>query len=144
LVQKEISMANTPNNPQRNPTDFGGGTTRFGTQGYQGQQHQGGSSVTERAKDAASDVTERAKDYASSAAEQARGAVSSLGEKAQDVASQIGQKASDTWEAGREYVTEHGFTGMMDDLASIIRRNPIPSLLIGFGLGFMLARTLRD
>jgi hypothetical protein len=44
-------------------------------------------------------------------------------------------------ESGGRYLQEEGFSGMMDDVAGIIRRNPIPAVLIGIGLGFLIART---
>ena len=39
---------------------------------------------------------------------------------------------------------DQGFSGLAEDMTTMIRRNPIPALLIGFGLGFLLARTFRD
>jgi hypothetical protein len=33
---------------------------------------------------------------------------------------------------------------MMDDLTDVIRRNPVPAVLIGLGLGFLLGRMLRS
>jgi hypothetical protein len=33
---------------------------------------------------------------------------------------------------------------MADDLSGVIRRNPIPALLIGIGIGFLLARSTRS
>jgi hypothetical protein len=137
-------MTNNPNNPQRSGGEFGTGSSRFG------QAHPG-ASVTEKSREAASAVGDKAKDLASSVSEQARGAVSTVQQKAGEMASQISNKAedaaasvADTWQAGRDYVMEQGFSGMADDLATIIRRNPIPSMLIGFGLGFLLARTMKD
>jgi uncharacterized membrane-anchored protein YhcB (DUF1043 family) len=32
---------------------------------------------------------------------------------------------------------------MAEDLTSLIRRNPIPAMLVGVGLGFLLARMTR-
>src|SRR5438874_260622 len=46
--------------------------------------------------------------------------------------------------AGRDYVQREGFSGMADDLTNLVRRNPLPALFIGFGLGFLLARSMRD
>jgi len=43
-------------------------------------------------------------------------------------------------ETGGRYLERESFQGMADDLTSIIRRNPIPAILIGIGLGFVLAR----
>jgi hypothetical protein len=44
--------------------------------------------------------------------------------------------------AGR-YLQEEGLVGMAEDVTELIRRNPIPAMLVGIGLGFMLARLFR-
>jgi hypothetical protein len=46
-------------------------------------------------------------------------------------------------DAGR-YLQEEGLSGMADDFTDLIRRNPIPAVLIGIGLGFMIARACRS
>jgi uncharacterized membrane-anchored protein YhcB (DUF1043 family) len=33
---------------------------------------------------------------------------------------------------------------MTDDLTNLIRRNPIPALFVGIGIGFLLARVTRS
>jgi len=33
---------------------------------------------------------------------------------------------------------------MGDDITNMIRRNPIPALLVGIGIGFLLARATRS
>jgi hypothetical protein len=43
-------------------------------------------------------------------------------------------------EAGGAYVREKGVTGMTEDLGNVIRRNPLPSLAIGFTIGFLISR----
>jgi hypothetical protein len=42
------------------------------------------------------------------------------------------------------YLEEQGLSGMADDVTNLIRRNPIPAMLIGVGLGFLLARLTRS
>jgi hypothetical protein len=74
----------------------------------------------------------------------------SLGEKLHDAAPEHGilGKAADcvanTLEAGGRYLEEKKISGMAGDVTDMIRRNPIPALLVGIGLGFLLARTLRS
>ncbi len=41
------------------------------------------------------------------------------------------------------YLSDQGVTGMTNDIANCIRRNPVPSLLVGLGLGFLLAHVTR-
>jgi ElaB/YqjD/DUF883 family membrane-anchored ribosome-binding protein len=50
--------------------------------------------------------------------------------------------ASGLQQTGR-YMEEQGFSGMMDDVTNVIRRNPVPAVLIGLGIGFLLGRALR-
>jgi len=47
-------------------------------------------------------------------------------------------------ESGGKYLEDKKISGMADDLTDLIKRNPIPALLIGVGLGFLLARTFRS
>jgi len=47
-------------------------------------------------------------------------------------------------ETGGKYLEDKKISGMAEDLTDLIKRNPIPALLIGVGLGFLLARTLRS
>jgi len=47
-------------------------------------------------------------------------------------------------ERGGHYLEEKGLRGIGDDLTDVIRKNPIPTLIIGLGIGFALARILRS
>jgi hypothetical protein len=47
-------------------------------------------------------------------------------------------------EQGGRYLQKEGVTGMADDLSDMIRRNPIPAVLVGIGIGFMLAQLTRS
>src|SRR5262245_47682094 len=47
-------------------------------------------------------------------------------------------------EQGGRYLQQEGFTGMADDLTELIRRNPIPAVLVGIGIGFMLGQLTRS
>jgi hypothetical protein len=39
-----------------------------------------------------------------------------------------------------DYLEREGLAGMGKDLTELIKRNPIPALLLGIGVGFLLAR----
>jgi hypothetical protein len=39
-----------------------------------------------------------------------------------------------------DYIREQGLSGMANDFTNLIRRNPIPALLIGVAVGFLFAR----
>jgi hypothetical protein len=127
-----------------------------------------GSSVADKAKDAASTVADKTKDAASSVAHTAGDVASTVGHKAEDATSAVGngmtslagtirEKAphegmlgsasatlADTLESGGRYLQEEGLKGIADDLTNLIKRNPLPALLVGIGLGFLLARATRS
>ena len=44
---------------------------------------------------------------------------------------------------GGEYLQSAKLSGMTDDVAHVIRRNPIPTILIAIGLGWFLGRTIK-
>jgi hypothetical protein len=43
-------------------------------------------------------------------------------------------------ESGGRYLQQEGLSGIMDDVTELVKRNPIPALLLGIGIGFILAR----
>jgi hypothetical protein len=103
-----------------------------------------GAAVTQRIGDAASFVGKKAEDAAS-----AMGAgMKSLGGTIREHAPHSGMAGSattavaDSLESGGRYLQEHGLSGLGEDLTNVIRRNPIPALLIGVGTGFLLARAM--
>jgi uncharacterized protein YjbJ (UPF0337 family)/uncharacterized protein YukE len=92
----------------------------------------------------------------SSAATKASQPISAVGEKMGSLADTIREKAphegtlgtaattvASKLDAAGSYLQEKKLDHMMNDLSSIIRRYPIPSLLIGLGIGYVLAGRLR-
>jgi hypothetical protein len=130
--------------------------------------HPSATGIADKAKDAASTVSGKVKDAASSVAHSAQDMASGAAQKTQDAVSSVGSgltslagtirdkgphdgmlgtassRVADTLERGGHYLQDEGLSGMAEDLTELIRRNPIPALLIGVGLGFLLARTLRS
>lgn len=98
----------------------------------------------EKAKDMGTQAIEKAKDMGSDALEKAKGYASNVSEQAGQVASRIGHKVEETYEQGRDYVKERGLSGMGEDLTDLIRKNPLPAVLVGLGIGFLLARAFRE
>jgi hypothetical protein len=45
---------------------------------------------------------------------------------------------------GGEYIEEARLSGMAEDLSGLIRKHPIPSILIGIGVGWFLGRKLKS
>jgi hypothetical protein len=46
-------------------------------------------------------------------------------------------------ERGGRYLETHGLSSIGKDLTNLVRRNPIPALLLGLGAGLVLARLVR-
>jgi len=114
------------------------------------------SGVAERAKDLASNVGQRASDVAHKAEDKADDALSSMGQRMSSMAGSLRQSApragvvgsaagavADRLESGGRYLQEHGVGDITDDLAGVIRRNPLPSLCLAFGVGFLIGMVSR-
>jgi len=119
------------------------------------------STVVDKAKQAASTVAEKARDIAGNVAsnvgEKADTAVSSVGSGMQSLAGTIRDKApsggvlggaasgvAGALDSSGRYLEEQGLSGIADDLTTLIRRHPLPAVLIGVGVGFLLARITRS
>jgi hypothetical protein len=92
----------------------------------------------ERTAGVAAPVTSAAQDVASRVAETAGTAAT----KAQEMAGAAATVVTDTVARASTYVQEKGVQALPGDLAGLIRRYPIPALLIGLGIGWLLSRTL--
>jgi ElaB/YqjD/DUF883 family membrane-anchored ribosome-binding protein len=51
---------------------------------------------------------------------------------------------ADTLDQTGQYIQDKNLSGMMDDVTGLIKRNPIPAVLIGLGVGFLLGRAMRS
>jgi len=104
-------------------------------------------------KDAAATVAHKAADAGSYVAHKAEDATAAVGGEMKSLAGTLREKGPhdgmlgnassavantlDTY--GRE-LQEHGLSGIADDITNTVRRHPVPAVLIGIGLGFLLAR----
>jgi uncharacterized protein YjbJ (UPF0337 family) len=93
---------------------------------------------SEKTAGVAATVTSAAQDVASRMAETAGTAAG----KAQEMAGAAATAVTDTMAGAGTYVQEKGVQAVPGDLVGLIRRYPIPALLIGLGIGFVLARSL--
>ena len=127
-----------------------------------GMKREDWSQTADKAKEAACSVGDKMSEAGSSIGAVASHAASAVGAMACDVgkmASQAGcdvsKKAeemlgtashaiSSTVRESSEYLGEAGFSGVTKDLAKLVRQNPIPSVCIAIGLGWLLARNLRN
>jgi hypothetical protein len=125
------------------------------------------SHTADKAKDIAGQAADKAKDFASHTADQAKhlgtsavnmadtatarvgSGVESMADKLRDKAPREGMmhdaasKVADTLERSGRYLQEEGLSGITDDLTNVIKRNPIPALLVGIGIGYLIAHALR-
>jgi hypothetical protein len=115
-----------------------------------------GAGLMDKAKQVAGNVAETAKDVASNVGEKVDSGVSAVGRGMESLAGTIRDKGPSSGFFGGaasgvasaldttgEYLEEQGLSGMAEDVTNLIRRNPIPAMLIGIGLGFLLARVTR-
>lgn len=119
----------------------------------------------ERVQDAASYIGEKAKAATSSVMHGAEDAASYVGHKADDGMHAVGSSlksaagsvrdaapsgmmknaascVADSLESTGKYLEAEGFSGIAEDMTALIKRNPIPALFVGVGIGFLLARAL--
>jgi hypothetical protein len=127
-----------------------------------------GSSISHSVQDAATSAAQRAKEFASSASQTASGVASNVGQRAEDATASVGgsmrslagtlrekmphegmlgsasSAVADTLDRGGRYIEEEGLQGIASDVTDLVRRYPIPALLVGVGIGYLLARSLRS
>ena len=96
----------------------------------------------------------KAQEIASTASEKAGEATQRLGEQMGALADQVRTRAphegrlggaatavAGGLESAGEYLQQANFENMVEDLTTVVRRYPLQSLLIGIGIGYLLARS---
>ena len=125
-----------------------------------------GQNLVSQAKDVAGQAADKAKDLAGQAGEAVSSAAHVVGQKAEDATASVGhgiqnlagqvrdsgpkegvlgtasRTVADGLESAGKYVEDKNLSGMMDDVTGLIKRNPIPALLLGLGIGFLVGRAL--
>lgn len=92
---------------------------------------QGAKQAGENMLHRAGEMAGQARDKVEGWAGDARDTLGNVGEKAQ-------RWAGDAYEATAESVSDFG-----NEVTSLVRKHPLPALLIGFGVGLLLGRTMR-
>jgi len=124
------------------------------------------SGIGEKVQDAASYISDKAKSATSSVMHSAEDAASYVGKKTDDGIHAVGSSlkslgdsvrhqapgrdmlkdgmcaVADTLENTGKYLQEGGVSDIAEDMTNLIKRNPIPALFVGIGVGFLLARAL--
>jgi len=123
------------------------------SKGKAGDTHNKGQQAMDKAKDVAGNVAGKAKDMASTVGNKAEDATHAVGSGMQSLAGTMRENmphggmlgsatssiASGLDSTGR-YLKEEGLSGIADDMTNLVRRNPLPAMLCGVALGFILAR----
>jgi hypothetical protein len=112
-----------------------------------------GAAAYGQAKDTASQLADKARDAASNLGQRADDATSSAGGGLRSLAGQVRQNAphegmmgsaanrvASALDSTGQYLEDQGLSGVAEDFTGLIRRNPIPALLIGVAVGFLLAK----
>ena len=148
--------------------DYGSSATKdYGSSAVEHLKETAGQ-VGEKIKDATAGLGSKAREAASTVGDMVSSAASSVGKSADKATSATGSSVkhlgetikekgpqdgvfgtasravADTLEKGGKYLEQEGLSGMMDDVTELIRRNPMPAILVGIGLGFLIGRTLRS
>lgn len=113
--------------------------------------------IAAEAGDMASQARDKAQDWASTAGQKVDHAREAVGGGLESFANQIREKAphegmigssaesvADSVRAAGEFIREHDLADMGKEMTNLVRRYPVQSLLIGIGIGFLLARSTRS
>jgi len=148
-----------------NPTS----TFKSQTEGNRGQDFMDkgkevAAGAMDKAKDVAGTAVDKAKDMAGTAVDKAKGLATDMGRKAEDATHAVGRgmeslagtvrdrlphegvigsaasSVAGGLESSGKYLENEGLQGIAEDVTNMIRRNPIPALVLGIGLGFLLAK----
>jgi hypothetical protein len=121
----------------------------------------------QKAQDLAHAAGQKAQDFAHTAGQKVQDAASAVGHRAEDATVAVGRgletaadkvrenlpregmfgrasgAVADALDRGGRYIEERKISGIASDVTEVIRKNPIPAVLVAVGLGFFLGRTLR-
>jgi hypothetical protein len=141
-------------------------TKQFGTEA-KNKARDTASEITDKAKEVSSNMTEQARNVGSAVTQRAEDVAANIGHRAQEATGAVAGSmkslagamrekmphegmmgrastaVADSLERGGQYLKEEGLSGMANDLTNLIRRNPIPAVLAGIGIGFLIARATR-
>jgi ElaB/YqjD/DUF883 family membrane-anchored ribosome-binding protein len=124
------------------------------------------SAVVQKTQDVAAGASQKAHEWAGSLADKAQDTASKVAHKTDDGIAAVGQKmnalggkvrdaaphngalgaaatvVADNLQASGEYLEGHGLGAIGKDLTEMVKKHPISSILIGFGVGCLLGMTL--
>jgi len=162
-------MANTVNDKARDAANKGQeavGAAKDAGRAAVDQAKDSGHQAMDKARDVGQQAMDKARDLTSRAGDMAGDAAKNVGQRADNLAATVGDRAqtaadavrrhgpqdgmlgnatkavADTIDNTGRYLSNEGITGMVGDVGEMIRRNPIPALFVGIGIGYLLSRAL--
>jgi len=102
--------------------------------------------LADQARERTQQVAEKAEAGRQVAGEKLSEAAQALRERApaEGQGAQVAEKAADTLERAGTYLQEQDLREIRHDLEGLIRRHPIEAVLLGVGVGYLLARNTRN
>lgn len=96
-------------------------------------------------KDNAKEIKNKATELYDTAKEKAANAYNETKPKADELAAQLNDTASDLYEAGKDkiYLAEDYIEDSINSLAKSIRKEPLTSVLIAAGIGYLFAKFIK-
>ena len=133
-------MVEPTNSLKNRMQDLGNQATQAAAMAYENVKSVA-ENMTQRAQGFVADASKRVDEAGTYVNQRAEGATIAVGEQLKSAGDASASLAESLRSTGA-YLQEEGFVGLQADLANVIKRNPIPAVVAGIGLGFMLARTL--
>ncbi len=112
--------------------------------------------LADKAREKASNLSQRTGDLARKAEDRADDALASMGQRITSMGGSIRQAAprsgvvgsaagavAERLENSGRYLQEHGVSEITDDVASTVRRHPLPALGLAFGVGILIGMLAR-
>jgi len=133
-------------------------------QDAKGKAQDAANKSADAARDLGHEAAQKARDIGHDLADAGRSAASAAGKAVDQATSKTGEGIASLGDTVREYgprqgymgqatetvassiektgqyLQSEGFSGMTNDLTEMVKRNPLPALLFGIGVGFILAR----
>jgi ElaB/YqjD/DUF883 family membrane-anchored ribosome-binding protein len=116
---------------------------------------EGAADVRDRVQEGAEQVRHRAEEAGHEAADRVDSAMTSTGDKLHDAArtlrerapegqvKEVAEGAARALERSGDYLRRADVDTVRSDLETIVREHPIEALAVGFGVGFLIARSMR-
>ena len=105
-----------------------------------------GNMAADKARDVGNKAVEKTDDALGSVAGGLKHAATSLRDTVPDkgVVHNAAEPVANALESSGRYLEEKGLAGIGTDVTELIRRNPIPALLLAVGVGYLLASATRS